>query len=147
MDTDAVPDAEMTTMYERAGGRPWFVALVDRFYDALARDPVLRPLYPEDLDHSRAHLAGFLVQYWGGPDDYSAERGPPRLRMRHVPFAIGRAERDAWFGHMSEAVRAGGLSPEDEAEMIAYFDSATSFLVNRSEEPEGEQGMADPTRA
>jgi hemoglobin len=121
-------------MYERAGGRPFFVALVDRFYDAVAEDPVLRPLYPDDLVPPRAHLAGFLIQYWGGPDDYSVERGHPRLRKRHVPFPIGRAERDAWFGHMRDAVKAGGLSPEDEAEMIAYFDSAATFLINRSEE-------------
>ncbi|MGH2688157.1 MAG: globin, partial [Actinomycetota bacterium] len=94
-----------------------------------------RPLYSEDLVPPRAHLAGFLIQYWGGPDDYSVERGHPRLRKRHVPFAIGRAERDAWFNHMRDAVQAGGLSPEDEAEMIAYFDSAATFLINRSEEP------------
>jgi hemoglobin len=122
---------EQTTMYERVGGRFWFVALVDRFYDAVEQDPVLRPLYPDDLSASRAHLAAFLVQYWGGPDDYRVERGEPRLRMRHVPFAIGHTERNAWFGHMREAVRAGGLAPEDEAEMIGYFDSSATFLVNR----------------
>src|SRR5688572_5230788 len=125
-------EEQATTMYERVGGRPWFAALVDRFYDAVEEDPVLRPLYPDDLTGPRAHLAAFLVQYWGGPGDYSLERGHPRLRMRHVPFAIGFAERDAWFGHMSEAVRAGGLAPEDEAEMIAYFDSSATFLVNRT---------------
>jgi hemoglobin len=121
-----------TTMYERVGGRPWFVALVDRFYAAVAEDPVLRPLYPEDLTAPSAYLAAFLVQYWGGPDDYRLERGHPRLRMRHVPFAIGFPERDAWFRHMSEAVRAGRLTPEDEAEMIAYFESSATFLVNRA---------------
>ena len=125
-------EEQTTTMFERVGGRPWFVALVDRFYDAVAQDPVLRPLYPADLSASRAHLAAFLVQYWGGPEDYQAERGAPRLRLRHVPFAIGLTERDAWFRHMSEAVRAGGLAPEDEAEMIGYFDSSTTFLVNRA---------------
>jgi len=83
---------------------------VDRFYAAVAEDPVLRPLYPEDLTAPSAHLAAFLVQYWGGPDDYRLERGHPRLRMRHVPFAIGFPERDAWFRHMSEAVRAGRLT-------------------------------------
>ena len=125
-------DRQTTTMYERVGGRLWFAALVDRFYDAVAEDPVLRPLYPEDLTAPRAHLAAFLVQYWGGPGDYSLERGHPRLRMRHVPFAIGMPERDAWLRHMSEAVRAGGLDPEDEAEMIGYFDTSATFLVNRA---------------
>lgn len=118
-------------MYERVGGLPWFIALVDRFYDAVEHDPVLRPMYPEDLTGPRRHLAWFLAQYWGGPADYTAERGHPRLRIRHVPFAIGIAERDAWFRHMAEAVRAGGLSADDEDEMIAYFDSAATFLVNR----------------
>jgi hemoglobin len=132
----AVTDG-VATMYERVGGRPFFVALVDRFYDAVADDPVLRTLYPEDLGPSRAHLAGFLVQYWGGPDDYSIERGHPRLRKRHVPFAIGRRERDAWFRLMRDAVESGGLSPGDEAEMIGYFDSAATFLINRSDEPPG----------
>jgi hemoglobin len=124
-------DRQTTTMYERVGGRHWFVALVDRFYDAVAEDPVLRPLYPEDLTAPRSHLASFLIQYWGGPGDYSLERGHPRLRMRHVPFSIGRPERDAWFRHMSDAVRAGGLDPEDEAEIIDYFDTSATFLINR----------------
>ena len=134
MDTGRMAANDTRTMYERVGGRPIFVALVDRFYEGVAADPVLRPLYREDLGPARAHLAGFLVQYWGGPDDYSLERGHPRLRKRHVPFAIGRAERDAWFRHMSDAVRSGGLSPEDEAEMIDYFDTSTTFLINRPDE-------------
>jgi hemoglobin len=132
-DTGAVAADEAATMYERVGGRPFFVGLVDRFYDAVAGDPMLRALYPDDLGPPRSHLTAFLVQYWGGPDDYSVERGHPRLRMRHVPFAIGRAERDAWFRHMRDAVRAAGLPPEEEAEMIDYFDSASTFLVNRTE--------------
>jgi len=119
------------TMYERVGGRDWFVALVDRFYDAVAEDPVLRPLYPEDLGPARDHLALFLIQYWGGPAEYNEERGHPRLRMRHQRFAIGDAERLAWFRHMRAAVRAGGLAPHDESEMLDYFGSTASLLMNR----------------
>jgi len=118
------------TLYELVGGDAWFVALVDRFYDRVEADPVLRPLYPEDMDPSRAHLAGFLVQYWGGPATYSAERGHPRLRMRHFPFRIGQAERDAWFGHMRAAVAEGRLAPEVEAEVVAYFEGASTHLIN-----------------
>ena len=103
-------DVAASSMYERVGGREWFVALVDRFYDRVAEDPVLRPMYPEDLGPAREHLSLFLVQYWGGPADYNAERGHPRLRMRHQPFAIGDAERLAWFRLMSAAVKEGGLS-------------------------------------
>ena len=99
----------MTTLYELVGGDQWFVDLVDRFYDAVDQDEILRPLYPEDLTESRAHMVGFLVQYWGGPATYSEQRGHPRLRMRHMPFAIGVAERNAWFGHM--AARAPFLAP------------------------------------
>jgi hemoglobin len=120
-------------MYDRVGGQPWFEALADRFYRAVAADPVLRPLYPAEparLDAARDHFCGFLIQYWGGPDDYSQLRGHPRLRMRHAPFAIGAAERDAWYGHMAEAVVAGGLDPEDEAEMLAYFEMAATHMIN-----------------
>jgi hemoglobin len=120
------------TLYELVGGEPWFRALVDRFYAGVEADPVLRPLYPdEDLDDARDHLAGFLMQYWGGPTTYSDERGHPRLRMRHVPFRIGKAERDAWYGHMAAAVGAGELAPEIEAEVLAYFERAADHLVNQ----------------
>ncbi len=118
------------TLYERVGGRPWFEALVSRFYEAVAQDPVLRPLYPEDLERPRAHLTDFLIQYWGGPADYSATRGHPRLRMRHAGFAIGKRERDAWMDLMSQAVKAGGLPEGDEAELLDYFESAATFLIN-----------------
>jgi hemoglobin len=123
--------AEGPSLYERVGGTPWFEALTARFYDGVESDPVLRPLYPEDLGAPRAHLCGFLVQYWGGPQDYSAARGHPRLRMRHMRFAIGAAERDAWYRHMAAAVHAGGLGETDEAEVLAYFAMAADQLTNR----------------
>lgn len=119
-------------MYERVGGSAWFGALTTRFYDAVAGDPILRPLYPVDLTPARDHLCGFLVQYWGGPTDYSAERGHPRLRMRHVGFSIGTSERDAWFAHMSEAVKAAHLDAADEREMLDYFANAAAHLTNRA---------------
>jgi hemoglobin len=118
------------TLFSRVGGEAWFVALVDRFYDRVATDPLLRPLYPEDLTPGRAHLAAFLAQYWGGPPNYTAERGHPRLRQRHFPFAIGGAERDTWVSHMTAAVRAGGLSPADEREIVDYLEMAATSLVN-----------------
>jgi len=117
-------------MYERVGGA-WFDALTERFYAAVAADPVLRPLYSDDLTAARDHLRGFLIQYWGGPADYSAARGHPRLRMRHMRFAIGLAERDAWYRHMAAAVKAGGLPPDDELEMLRYFAGAATQLTNR----------------
>ncbi len=118
------------TAFERWGGEPFFVALVDRFYAGVATDPLLRPLYPEDLTDPKAHLALFLMQYWGGPRRYSDERGHPRLRMRHAPFAIGPAQADAWLGHMSAAVHEAELPPEDEAELLEYLAMAARSLIN-----------------
>jgi hemoglobin len=121
---------EPATLFELVGGEAWFVALVDRFYDGVADDPLLRPMYPADLGPSRAWLAGFLSQYWGGPADYSEVRGHPRLRMRHTGFTIGPRERDAWLGHMTSAVRAADLPSEVEAQVIAYFEQAADHLTN-----------------
>lgn len=121
------------TLFERVGGEPFFVSLVDRFYDGVAGDPVLRPLYPPDSDLSdeRRWLALFLQQYWGGPGTYSELRGHPRLRMRHFPFPIGVEERDHWFAHMAAAVEASDAGPDERAELLAYFSSAADFLINR----------------
>jgi hemoglobin len=121
---------EVETMYERVGGQAFFDGLIDRFYLEVAGDPVLRPLYPTDLTDSKAHLALFLGQYWGGPSTYSEQRGHPRLRMRHAPFVIGTLERDAWLRHMRAAIAASQLAPADEAELLAYFEMAASSLVN-----------------
>ncbi len=120
----------MDSFYERVGGEAFFVGLVDRFYAGVAGDPVLRPLYPEDLTEPKSHLAMFLAQYWGGPTTYGDARGHPRLRMRHAPFVIGVLERDAWLRHMEAAVRSGHLAPGDEAELLAYFTMAAQTLMN-----------------
>jgi len=121
-------------LFDRVDGEQFFVDLVDRFYQGVAVDPLLRPLYPDDLVESRRHLALFLMQYWGGPSTYSEQRGHPRLRMRHLPFVIGPAERDAWLRHMRQAidqmVESSGLPPSDAEELRAYFDMAAHSLVN-----------------
>jgi hemoglobin len=128
-------------MYERVGGQPFFDRLVERFYALVEDDPVLRPLYPQELAEPRRHLAGFLAQYWGGPPTYSEERGHPRLRQRHLRFSIGPAERDAWFAAMGAAVREEDLAPADEEEMLAYFDQAATFLINESDASGPRLGM------
>ncbi len=118
--------------YERWGGEPFFITLVERFYEGVSTDPLLRPMYPDDLAEPKAHLASFLMQYWGGPRAYSDQRGHPRLRMRHAPFAIGRAEAEAWLRHMTEAVHAAGMGPADQRELLDYLGMAASSLVNVS---------------
>lgn len=120
----------MDTVFERVGGQPFFDDLVERFYDGVVQDPVLRPLYPADLAEPKRHLALFLGQYWGGPAIYNAERGHPRLRMRHAPFVIGLAERDAWLSHMTAAVRFSDVEPAIETELLEYFEMASRSLIN-----------------
>jgi hemoglobin len=118
------------TLYERVGGDPFFIALVDRFYAGVAADPLLRPMYPEDLTDAREHLAMFLAQYWGGPRTYSDTRGHPRLRMRHARFVVDDAARDAWLGHMAVALDAAGLDQDVRDELDGYFEMAASQLRN-----------------
>jgi hemoglobin len=118
------------TLYERVGGGPFFIALVERFYAGVAADPLLRPMYPEDLTDAREHLAMFLAQYWGGPRTYSDTRGHPRLRMRHAPFVVDDAARDAWLGHMAVALDAAGLDQDVRDELDGYFEMAASQLRN-----------------
>ena len=127
------------TVYEAVGGQGFFDDLVDRFYSAVEGDLLLRPMYPRDLRRSKAWLAGFLAQYWGGPPRYSEERGHPRLRMRHLHFAIGRAERDAWMAHMTASLDSATLGDgtgrpdlsRKRAAMFDHFDNAATHLVNK----------------
>lgn len=118
------------TAFARWGGEEFFTTLVGRFYEGVAADPLLRPLYPDDLAESKAHLALFLMQYWGGPRHYSDQRGHPRLRMRHAPFVIGRAEADAWLRHMTAAVTAAHMAPDDQRELLDYLAMAAQSLIN-----------------
>ncbi len=120
-----------TSLYDQLG-EDFFVRLVDGFYDAVALDETLRAMYPEDLSESKRHLLLFLVQYWGGPSDYMAERGHPRLRMRHAPFRITKLARDAWLRAMTSALDAQRdlLTEEQYREMAGYFDMAAHQLRN-----------------
>jgi hemoglobin len=119
-----------TTLFERVGGERFFVMLVDRFYDGVEHDEVLRPMYPEDLSESKRHLALFLIQYWGGPRTYEEERGHPRLRMRHAPHRVDETARDAWLGHMGSALDEVAPSPADREELESYFVMAAHQLQN-----------------
>jgi hemoglobin len=119
------------TLYERVGGSTFFVDLVERFYEGIETDELLRPMYPEDLEPGKRALADFLIQYWGGPTTYAETRGHPRLRMRHAPFKITKRARDAWLLHMRAAVDALEMSDIDRGELLAYLDMAAHQLRNR----------------
>lgn len=119
------------TLYSAVGGAATFRQLVGGFYRRVREDPVLRPLYPEDeLDAAEERLFLFLVQYWGGPNTYSEQRGHPRLRMRHAPFAIGVAERDAWLRNMRAALDETGLEPQYEAAVWEHLERAAHMMQN-----------------
>ena len=120
------------TLYDAVGGRHVFARLVSSFYAGVAEDPLLRPLYPDaDLAAAEERLLLFLEQYWGGPTTYSDTRGHPRLRMRHGPYAIGPAERDAWLAHMRTAVDSLGLATAHEDVLWDYLVTAAHALVNQ----------------
>lgn len=125
---------EQPTTVHDVVGDGFFVDLVERFYAGVADDEVLRPLYPDDLSESKRTLTGFLIQYWGGSTAYSEERGHPRLRMRHAPFVIGPAERDAWFRHMVGSLASvcaeRDVDPQIEQQMRGYFEMAAEQMRN-----------------
>jgi hemoglobin len=120
-----------SSLTDLAGGIPAFVRLVDAFYVRVERDEVLRPMYPDDLEPGKRHLALFLAQYFGATDAYSSERGHPRLRMRHAPFPIDGDAAGRWAAHMLDAVADQGFVPEVREALEEYVLRATPTLVNR----------------
>ncbi|SDP61648.1 hemoglobin [Actinopolyspora xinjiangensis] len=119
------------TFYDQVGGEATFRAIVARFYEEVAKDELLRPLYPEeDLSGAEQRLRLFLMQYWGGPQTYSEQRGHPRLRMRHAPFKIGLAERDAWLRCMRIALDEVELTRQQRDRLWQYFEMAAHSMVN-----------------
>lgn len=130
------PDRVRESFYDAVGGHATFERLVDRFYEGVAADPVLAPMYPEeDLGPARRRLTMFLEQYWGGPGTYSAERGHPRLRMRHAPFPVDTDARDRWLRHMRDAVDALDLPPLHHEVLWDYLERAAHSLVNTASRP------------
>jgi hemoglobin len=122
---------EARTFYEAVGGEETFHRVVARFYAEVAKDEILRPLYPdEDLGPAEEKLRLFLMQYWGGPHTYSEARGHPRLRMRHAPFVIGPLQRDAWLRCMRVAVDEAGPSEPHRKQLWEYLEMAANSLLN-----------------
>lgn len=119
------------TFYDDIGGHNFFVALVDGFYEGIESDEVLRPMYPEgDLSQAKVHLTLFLEQYWGGPRTYQAQRGHPRLRMRHAEFVIDDDARDRWIAHMKASLEKQIVPEHLRDELWTYLVSAAHSLVN-----------------
>lgn len=122
------------SIYELAGGLPAFERLVDSFYGRVADDPLLRPMYPDDLEPGKTHLAWFFAQYWGGGQIYSDQRGHPRLRMRHAPFPISPDAAVRWAELMAAAIVEQGFVDEVEQALLEYVARATPTLINQMPE-------------
>jgi hemoglobin len=136
---------ESTTLYDRVGGMPFFESLVERFYVAVRDDERIGPMYAHDsadvdMAGPRRRLTLFLVQYWGGPTTYLAERGHPRLRARHFPFAIDGAARDSWLLHMRAAIDASGAGAAEREELQRYMALAADAMRNVEEPAPGGEG-------
>ncbi len=126
---------EGVSFFEQVGGHATFDRLVRRFYEGVAADPVLKPMYPEDdMEGAIWRLTAFLEQYWGGPGTYSEQRGHPRLRMRHNPFHVNPDARDRWLAHMRVALDELQLPPLHEAALWDYLERAAYAMVNTFEE-------------
>ena len=120
------------TFYQRAGGSPTFKELTKRFYQKVATNPILKPMYPaDDMAGAEERLSLFLEQYWGGPATYSEARGHPRLRMRHAPFHIATPEHDAWLECMHAAVIDLEIAEDLKEELWTYFQYAAHSMKNQ----------------
>jgi hemoglobin len=129
--TTSASGRQEQSFYDAIGGYPTIAKVVERFYQGVAEDEVLRPLYPEeDLGPAEIRFRMFLEQYWGGPRTYSDQRGHPRLRMRHNPFKIGPIERDAWLRCMRIAVDEAGMDDAHRAQFWQYIEYAAASMVN-----------------
>jgi hemoglobin len=128
---DAAPAA---TPYERLGGEAGVRALVDRFYDLMDLEPPyagVRALHPADLAGSRDKLHWFLCGWLGGPDLYIERFGHPRLRARHMPYAIGIAERDQWMACMIQAMQENALDEALAQRLAEAFFGTADWMRNR----------------
>ena len=124
------PD-RMASFYDAVGGHATFSKLVHEFYSRVREDELLAPMYPqEDFAGAEVRLRLFLEQYWGGPRTYSEQRGHPRLRMRHAPYKVDPAARDAWLRNMRAALDTLDLSPLHEGELWDYLERAAHSLQN-----------------
>jgi len=124
----------MSTAYELLGGEPTLRRLVDRFYelmDTLPECAPIRAMHPADLSESNRLLRLFLIQRFGGPSTYSEERGHPRLRMRHMPFAIGDDEARQWMRCMSQALDEVVEDPKHRQDLKVFFGQVAAFMRNQ----------------
>jgi len=118
------------SLYKLVGGDATFQRLVDSFYARIEADEPLRALFPAGLEPGKERQFLFLTQFFGGPARYAEQRGHPRLRLRHSPFAITAAARERWLRHMLAAIDEVGIEEPMRGIMRSYFERASAMLVN-----------------
>lgn len=118
-------------LYERVG-EEGFARLIRAFYAQVPGDDILGPMYPkDDLDGAEQRLRDFVIGRFGGPPRYVEQRGHPRLRMRHHPFAIDQAARDRWVQLMDRALADAQLPDDATALLREFFHGVATFMMNR----------------
>lgn len=123
----------LIAIYQKVGADEPYYRLVEKFYEGVETDSLLRPLYPEDLSDAKRKLALFLIQRTGGHTTYSDERGHPRMRARHMPFPIGTKERDAWLTHMGKALESIPEFKNHKPALSEFFTGFADFMRNRAD--------------
>lgn len=126
------------SLYIRIGGDQKIQELVDAFYDRVAQDPHLQPIFPDDLTETKRKQLMFLTQYLGGPPIYSQERGHPRLRARHMAFPITPTRANAWLQCMSEAMQEVQIGGDAGKEMFQRLVMTARHMVNTPDDEETE---------
>ena len=127
--------SEAGTPFEQLGGEAALRALVDHFYDLMELEPryaALRALHPSTLAGSRDKLFWFLCGWLGGPNHYVERFGHPMLRARHLPYAIGNAERDQWMACMTQALAERGVEPALSTALREAFQGTADWMRNRA---------------
>ncbi|WP_257964900.1 globin [Corynebacterium coyleae] len=123
------------TLFDAVGGEPFFIRLVRGFYDQVKEDDLIGPMYPDqDWEGAENRLRWFLVQYWGGPREYQAQRGNPMLRKRHFPFAIGEPEADRWLELMGKSMEQfddDELPEPYRAQMWNHMQRVAYMMINQ----------------
>lgn len=123
----------LLSIYDDIGSEEPFFRLVEKFYEGVEKDNLLRPMYPEDLKGPKERLALFLIQRMGGATTYSDERGHPRMRARHIRFEIGMKERDAWLTHMGSALEQVPEFEKHKKVLTEFFENFATFMINKPE--------------
>jgi hemoglobin len=123
----------ITNLYDAIGGDETIRRLVNAFYARVAVDPDLSPLFPEGLKEVAAKQHLFLTQFTGGPSLYTQVHGQPRMRARHLPFAITPTRRDAWLRNMAAAMDEIGLAGEAREELFERLTLTARHMENTPE--------------